>query len=393
MNIRSIRLHALVIPVLAVGMLQLGGCTRQATIKPAPPGGVYRSNSAGASFDQSVNIAGEPGQYVADYKMHSIFRVPGKPDEIYVAAGDRGLIESKDDGQSWRVIKTPLSQTLDALVLPNSAIIASGTDEKGQGFIIRSLDLGLSWQTVLTVPVPVQTSQGISILQNQAQVGSVVLDLEADPLNGDRVYAGSNLGTIFAGEQSAKVWKTVYNVKTSGIVATAGGENLAISKLVPSPHTAGEVLVVTKSNELFRINQSGQAEIEVPQYINEPVPLAAGQGQKKVYDVAYIQQFPQALLIGVEDGVVVTRDGGQSWVQLGLPIETSQAFNSIEVAASPTNTNRLLTAINNVVYRSEDGGQTWNTYSLGLPNHIITGLTINPSNAAKVLVITNPLTS
>ena len=77
--------------------------------------------------------------------------------------------------------------------------------------------------------------------------------------------------------------------------------------------------------------------------------------------------------------------------ELSLPIDAVVRFNSVNVAVSPTNVNRFLAAINSVVYRSEDAGNTWNTFSLGLSSHMITELLINASNASKVLVITRPV--
>ncbi len=388
MKKRVIRLPVLVLPVLALGFLQLPGCTGD-RLPPAPPGGVYRSTSAGASFDQAVNIAGQAGEYIAQFELFSIFRAGQTPDNIYVAAGNNGLVESRDDGETWSVIATPLAQTLDVLLLKNGALVASGTDDDGQGYVVRSLDGGASWQTVFTVPVPLEVKRGLQIIQGASPVGSVVLSIELDPFNGDRIYAGSNLGTIFVGEQSAKLWKTIHTITNTGFNPTAQAGGASVQKIIPSPHTPGEVIVVTKQQTLLRVSAGKQEEIKVPQYINTPPPFATGQGQKKVSDMAYIPQFPQAMLVGVEDGIVVTRDSGQSWIQLGLPVEPSQVFNSIVVAVSPTNVNRLLTAINNVVYRSEDGGQTWNTFSLGLPAHVITALSINPSNAGRVLLIAN----
>ncbi len=375
-----------VAPVVFVGMLQLSGCVRQEP-DPAPPGGVYRSESAGATFEQSVNIEGQEGEYVAGFNVRDIFRVPEQPDLIYIAADTQGIIFSNNDGKSWQVIPTSLTRTLDVLRLKNKVLVASGTDDTGQGFVVRSLDDGKSWQTVFTVPKPDQ--QNFGLLKGPEQKASVVLSIEPDPFVDDRVYAGSNLGTIFIGEQSAKTWKNMQMVSDE-IFGSANDPGESITSIFPSPHAKDELYIITSDQELFRIKNGAHEEIEIPEFIGTPTPFGVSNGEKGVYDLAFAADFPEALVVGVEDGVVISRDKGKTWIQLQVPIERSQEFNSIDVAVSPTNANRLLVAINTVVYRSEDGGQTWNTSPILLPNHFIQEISINPSNAAKVLLIAAP---
>ncbi len=373
-------------PVAALALLQLSGCER--AVPPPPPGGVYRSHTAGASFEQSVDIAGKTGEYVALFSLFDIFRSPEQPDRIYIAAGGRGIVASDNDGVSWQIIPTPLANTYDVTVLGSGILVASGSDGAGQGFVIRSLDEGKSWQTVLTVPVPVDES-GFKIIGGAPTVPSVVLSLERDPFNSERVWAGSSLGTLFAGEQSAKVWRNFQTLKPDAFNPQLQPTNVTIKKIVVSPHRPNEMLVITRPGQMILVNGDDQKKIKVPQYLNTPPPVGTSSGNKKIQDAVFIPGFPDALLVGVEDGAVVTRDGGQTWVALPVPIEPNQKFNSIVVAVSPTNTNRLLVAVNDVIYRSEDGGNTWNTFALGLPAHLVTGLSINPDNAARVLIVTS----
>ncbi|MEX1112722.1 MAG: YCF48-related protein, partial [Candidatus Andersenbacteria bacterium] len=125
----------------------------------------------------------------------------------------------------------------------------------------------------------------------------------------------------------------------------------------------------------------------VPEFIKDPSPLGRVSGTKEVFDVAFIPQFPDALFVGVEDGAVVTRDGGESWLQLSVPVELTQKFNIVRVAVSPTNPDRLFVAVNSVLYRSEDGGATWNTFSFNIANSVVSEISINPLNASQMLAV------
>lgn len=383
-----LKLHVFVIPMALMAILPLSGCTR---VPPPPPGGTYRSESGGGRFEQAVQIAGEPGKYIAQFALQQIDRPPHDPNSIYIAAGEDGVVISHDDGQNWQVVTTPLAFATDVIVLENGALVAAGTDGIGQGFVVRSLDAGKSWQSVFTVPIP-KEEKGITIVGGDQVLPSIVLTLARDPFNADRIYAGSSLGTIFVGEQSAKVWRTLYTIQPTTPSPVANRQQRSVKILIASPHVAGELLVITELGDLLRIKGTSQEEIEVPQYISTPAPPLAGSGKQKVLDAAFIEGFPDALIVGVENGAVVTRDGGESWLELSVPAESNERFNSVVVRVSPTNVNRIFVAINSVIYRSEDGGSTWNTFALGLPTFTILDVSINPSNAAKMLLVARQLT-
>ena len=386
------RLHILVLPVVTLAVLQLGGCSKT-SVAPAPPGGTYFSESAGANFDQYVAIAGEEGKHIANFPLAAAFRAPYNTSLIYIASGNRGIVKSEDGGKSWTVLPNPLTDTKDVVALENGTIIVSGTDKEGQGYMLRSLDAGKSWHNVLTIPLP---KKGSFALIGQAGVApSVLLALTLDPFNTNRVYAGSSLGTIFVGEQSAKVWRSIHSIKPSLQNPIQTQADAGIRKLIASPHRAGELLAITTDRRLLRISGDKNEEIIIPSSIGDPAPLFGGGNNAKrlVFDAAYIAGFPAGIIAGVENGGVATRDGGKSWLELKVPIDETQKFSSTVVAVSPTNVNRILVAVNSVIYRSEDGGDTWNTFSLGLPNSIITDLLIDPSNASRVLLITAPIPS
>lgn len=373
-----------------VTALQLAGCTRRAA-PPPPPGGTYLSTSAGASFEQSVMVeGGEEGEHIAGFSLQAAHRLVHEPQTVYVAAAEAGLVVSKNGGNTWQRVVVPLARTLDVVVLPSGVVVVSGTGNDGQGFVLRSLDEGKSWQTVLTIPVPVEEKKTFQIIGRSKVIASVILSLELDPTTPDRIYAGSNLGTIFIGEQAAKEWRSGFTVSLNRIFSAAD-QTVSIQRIVPSPHRSGELMLITSEGKLVRMTEGTQAEISVPEFIGQEAPLGRSRKSRKVRSVSFVPGLPDALFVGVEDGVVVSRDAGSTWEELGVPVETTEEFNSVVVAVSPTNTSRLLVAINGVIYRSEDGGRKWNTFSLQLKTHIITDVLIDPTNASRVLLVTTPL--
>ena len=380
------------LPIALVTVLQASGCSSGGASLPAP-GGVYSSESAGAHFDQSVAIAqSEEGENVASFVLRGADRPANRPNEVYVAAGSNGIIFSSTGGADWQLITTPLTSVSDVVALLNGVLVAAGTDATGQGFVIRSADQGLSWQTVLTIPVPVKERRTLIGGSTQGSQ-SVVISIAPDPFRDDQVYAGTSLGNVLLGEQSAKTWRTISSLDDGSIASSQNRGKSAIVDIIPSPHVAGEVLLITTDGTLWRLSPEEKAELNIPRNL-EPTRRFSFSGRSRVVQgVAFISTDADVLLAGVDDGAVISRDRGETWQELPLPIDVTGDFNSATIAVSPTNNARILIGINGVVYRSEDGGLSWNTFSLGLKNHAITSLLIDPTNASNVLAITTPLGS
>ena len=380
-------------PTVAIVALQASGCTSPQAEAPPAPGGTYYSSSAGGLFEQSVelkkNNKDDPAN-LAGFSLQRAHRPRHSPNKIIIGAGEAGIVLSEDGGQVWQRLATPLSFVHDVVILENGIIVASGINSEDQGFIIRSSDQAKSWDVVLTIPFPVDT-RGFQLIRPPEPPTSRVVTIELDPFNGDRIYAGSSQGSVFIGEQSAKVWRTEHQLDENNLL-TGDRLGLSIRDVIPSPHRQGEVLLITSARTLIRLRDGAQEELAIPRDVANPQPFNVT-NHKRVFDAAYIAGFPNALFVGVDDGAVISRDAGETWEQLAIPVDQFKSFNTVAVASSVTNTNRLLVAINSVVFRSEDGGRTWNSFSLNLLSHGITMLLIDPENASRVLAVTTPIRS
>lgn len=380
------RLWIITTPILLITVLQMSGCTSP-DVAQTPPGAIYRSSSAGALFEQSValtNKSADGTDNIAQFSLKGAHRPLPESDAVYVAAGNRGYVVSRDDGLTWTQVSVPLANVVDIAALEQEIVVVTGTDSTGQGHILRTSDVGQSWQNVLTIPVPTKSTGAAAFrLGNKDEDATVVISITPDPFDPNRLYAGTSLGNIFVGEQFAKTWRKIHDLDNDAF--SANQSKFAVADIIPSPHTAGDLLIITAGGQLYSLDARGQqSQIKTPQ--------ALGQSTT-VLSAAFIAERPDALLLGVNDGAIFSRDRGQTWEQLSLPVDTPKRFNTVIVQVSPTNSRRLLIAINDAVYRSEDGGQTWNSFSLNLPNHVITSLLINPANAAHVLAVTSPLPS
>ncbi len=377
------RISIITLPVLVVGALALGGCTRSDVVTN-PPGGTYLSTSAGASFEQSVAGHGE-GKDIASLDLGKIHRSLRDPNTIFMAAGEDGMVISKNDGATWSVISTSLAGTVDVALLNSGVLVATGVDADGQGVVVRSLDEGKSWQNVFTLPLAQQPKR-LQILGSSQAINPVITAMEVDPSDGDSLWAGTNEGTIFVATQAAKVWQKNTELNSSTVLVTGNRAGVGVVSLEVPSRRSGEVVVVTRDKRLFWIKGGTATAIVVPES-SSSLAFGGVTGNRNVIDVALVPGFPDALIIGTDTGAVVTRDGGKTFLEMQLPLDASKRIGGMAVAISPTNVNRFVIAIGGIVYRSEDAGASWQTTGVGPVGFAVTDISINPKNAARVLAV------
>lgn len=386
------RISIFVFPLVLVPMLLLGGCSSDQK-KTNTLGGAYLSTSGGASFEQAVRVGDTTDKNISTFDLGKIHRSLQDSNIIMIAAGANGVVMSRDDAVTWQIIAVPqLASTIDAIQLPNGIFIATGVDSVGQGATVRSLDSGKSWQNVFTIPLA-DKKPGIQIIKGANAGPASVVALEIDPKHTDKIWAGTNDGTIFLAEQSGKVWRKVVEVASPTAAITGDRQGAAIIRLIASPVNGSDLTIITKDKRLLVLKDGKVTEVKVPEKLTAPTSFGLALGSRKVLNVSLVTGYPDALLIGSADGVVITRDKGKTYLPLQLPIDASQTFAAMALAISPKNVNRIFVALDGIVYRSEDSGTTWNTTDLGATGLRITDMSINPLNPARMLVIAKPTQS
>ena len=384
------RISIITLPVLVVFSLALGGCTRE-EVKSVPSGGTYLSVSGGASFDQAVTGTKE-NENIALYDLGKIHRSAQNPSIIFMAAGEKGMVISRDDAATWETIPTSLSGTVDVAMLHTGVLIATGIDKDGQGSVVRSLDNGKSWQNVFTLPLS-QQKKTIRIIGGGSELVPAIISLEVDAQNDDMVWAGTNDGTLFSAEQSGKVWKKVAEIPTTAALVTGDRSGAAIVRLEGVAASWADVLMITRDKKMLAIKDGTVRTIAVPEVLDSPLAFGGVSGNRNILDVSLVPGFPNALIIGTDKGAVVTRDAGKTFVELRLPFDASKRVSNMVVAISPTNANRILVAADGIIYRSEDAGTAWQTANVGPIGFGITDISINPKNAARVLTVLKAIAS
>ena len=131
--------------------------------------------------------------------------------------------------------------------------------------------------------------------------------LAADPLNPERVYAGTKGSGVFLSNDAGKTWQSV------------GLAGQAVKALAISPTQPGTLYAGTKPTRLFVSRDSGSSWTELDSFRRVPGRWLWFSPAEKPYS-AYVQAIalspthPEIIIVGIEAGAVVrSTDGGQTW--------------------------------------------------------------------------------
>jgi photosystem II stability/assembly factor-like uncharacterized protein len=316
----------------------------------------YRSSDAGANFSA---IKGAPGG--DDY--HTVWINPENP-QIILLASDQGATITVNGGNTWSSWYNQPSAQFYHVITDNQFPywVYGGQQESGSAGIASRSDWGeitfRDWHPVGT-----------------EEYGYVA----PDPLHPNLIYGGKATRFDMLTGQTQDVSPVILRTGKFRFNRTAP---LIFSPA--APHT-----LYLGANVLFKTTDAGHSwQIVSPDLTREDpgVPpsiggmiasdSAKGKHRGVIYSLAPSPLDANLIWAGTDDGLVwLTRDGGQNWREVSPPGLT--AWSKIaQLDPSHFDPNGVYAAVNRFrlddlhayIYRTHDGGQTWEKITNGLPD-------------------------
>jgi len=257
---------------------------------------------------------------LAGFGVNDITAEPTNPNVLY-AATNRGLLLSWDGGHTWRAL--PLGegavQVAAVLVHPEEArqlYAAFG------GKLQKSVDGGQTWQKL-----------GEGVVESPYWIGM-------PPGQPDVVYVMTGAG-LFRSRDGGGSWSS------AGIPVSSQVQGLAFHPDDPN------VIFVAANNgrSLFRTSDGGQSWTEIPNQLNNASALAMTPDGK--------------LFLQDRNGVQRSDDNGQSWQQVNP--EGVRYFAERTLAVEGNEPNTIYIGVDEGIYRSDDEGALWTAFTESLP--------------------------
>jgi PKD repeat protein len=371
---------------------------------------LYKSEDAGNTFTEITNTGLTPSQTV----RISIAVSPADPNVVFIIACGRfpdtkfiGLYKSTNNGDNW--VRTISGNTLN--ILGRSPY---GNDDYSQGWynlsiavsrtnineiytgginMWKSMDGGYNWQ-ILTHETP-------NILPGVQYMWVDHHELKINPLN-DSVY-DANDGGLYKSTDNGDNWADlsdglevlqIYRIGTS-----ASDTNVAVVG-------CQDQFAMYKTSEGWGALFTGEAGEHFIDYNNPAIVYSSGYGggllRSEDGGVSFATITPQGIgsdiwlqpfimhpsnsntLYFAHNDVYKSINKGDNWVKISNNLTGGALLTSLEVSAS--NDNYIYTSTQNDIWCSHNGGISWNTIRTGLPNGIITDISISNNAPEKVWV-------
>ncbi len=370
--------------------------------------GVMISNDSGKTF--APTNGGYSGRFansiVADWET---------PNRIYAATintatGGGFLFTSNDNGQTWR----PSMRNMPARLITYSILqdmrdantIYLGTNLG----IYRSVDRGASWAPIWAGNAPPEGTKPAAAPKKKGRKATTAKRTPVPRQDSDTVLraqnalntAGFNVGDP-DGKVGTKTTLAIKKFQTDKSLPVTGHLDAITLSALGVGATTGEsegqetpVIITDAINALVHTVDAATGRPAMLAATNAGLyrtmdPLKGW--QRLPFDssfdprstcIATSQQNPELIWVGTAaSGVLVSRDGGQTWRQSsGIPTEAP--VNT--VVQDPKRPERVYVGTKQAFYASHDGGTTWNRRGGNLPFGDFTSILINAHNTDEIFV-------
>ncbi len=309
---------------------------------------------------------------------------PSNPSNLY-AGTSQGVMKSADGGQSWidHSQGLPVGSVTRLLVDPSApstlyALLTNTPPATGTS-LFKTTDAGGSWNELNTGFSP--GAYVTTMLLAPSDPATIYLLAPAfNPMNA----GGPPVGGLRKSDDGGQTWTAV----NSPLLTTVLVSSLAVDANVPN------TLYLVDNQGLQKSTDGGQtwSVLDLGLATNSHAGLVVtGSANPKAVYVTATTFSP----IGTMPSLLESTDGGITWIPLNVGLPTGSGITS--VALHPRDPSRIYTGVSGVefapagvppgspqpgsaVFKTLDGGQTWNFSNAGLATFDVRALAINPGD-------------
>ena len=400
--IRALATHPLDTGSSAIVLAGYGDAfnTTRAIFRSPDNGATWMPSLSGLNAEQVRGLSIDPTTVDNDpftsenFTVYAAGRAERFPDD---AAADGGLYKSIDGGASW--------STID-----NGIAVVDGRRSMGT---VRAIVADP--RSCATPPPSGPCPIGSGPLQTLFAIGSGIMDYSAPglPYRSARIYKSTNAGASWSpSENGLPLPQDIDPAAGVGLTGSIGivmaidpidTQTMYAGTTINGPLHRPGVLAPDIPNGVFKSTDGGATWLHASNGL--PHYFGPASSQHDVLALAINPVNPQIVYAGVTafnaDGVVGrvyrSSNGGASWTEASNGISgqdvralfidpADPAGDTIYAGTGGDGANR------GGVYRSTDGGATWNSYSIGMPAYSATALAMParaPGAPARILAGTN----
>lgn len=276
----------------------------------------------------------------------------------------------------------------------DSSLYAGLTTVMGEPVIQRSIDCGLTWSDVASLPK----------FEDERTIDQIWQLTPGHSQRPGEVWAGTRTAGLFQSLDHGDTWASVNGLNNHATTASwmPGGGGLILHTIVVDPTNTSRLYACVSAGGAYRSDDSGATWKPInsgvrADFLPDPEPEAG----HCVHKLALHPARPQVLFQQNHCGVYRSRDAGDSWEDISTGLSSRFGFplamhpsdpRCLYVVPLVADVERVVPEGQLTVWRSRDEGDSWTPLSRGLPgpNASITvlreALATDPCDPAGVYV-------
>lgn len=354
----------------SITLLGVGCLGQQAPTGELPAGGAYRSDDGGVTFLQKARRADGGG--ITGVTPIGVAIDPFDAQTLFLAGGVDGLFVTRNRGDVWTLMATPTASVTSIVMHPrnpNILYIAGAAQEApDRSRIWKTFDRGETWEEIYAEPLGGRAIEG-GIFQLRRTTRPVVMSLSLDPQSPEVLFAGSSSGALVVSRDGGINWSTRHTFPTG------------VSGLRLSP-TVDNRLYVRLDNGTLGRSDDGGATAKV-------LEIRSGRTQAQFVHAVFLSpQDRNLVLVGTDNGIFRSRNAGESWEVVPLPVSENELVRVSTLMQGSTGV--LWAGSNFNLYTSRDGGTTWRVRQFDI-QQAIRFVVADPEDPNRFYVFFNPV--
>ncbi len=335
----------LIVLILIIPTLLLSGCSLKSS-GSKNDGGVYKSEDFGEHWEHKIFVAQEAEQVktIGSLDANFIAFDPKEENKIYLSTYGSGIFRSDNGGNNWNQTSlsggTFTSMAIDSL--NNKVLYVTGGTK-----IIKTVDDMLTWHDIYIEKRPNQQIVSLVINPNYSNI-------------------------IYAATTSSLIKSTDYG--NSWQLLDWQEKPKILQQFISAKNT--NVLYIITEKGIYKSTTAGREWFDISGSLSDKSNALTVQW-------ADFDPLTEYIYISTKAGIFRSLDGGNSWQE----ITTLFDFKKIPIKTivhNPSNTNEILFTVDNVIYKTTDGGRTWSTIKSVPTSRLINVLAVDPYDSENI---------
>ncbi len=318
---------------LGIAAIALSGCSINLGFgggaSKGPDGGVYKSVTKGASWQQKSlisTVSGRPGTINA-LDSTAFAMDPSDNKALYYAAAQNGMFYSYDGGESWQQVPALRDKLISAIIVdPKAKCTLYATSLNS---LLKSSDCARTWEKVY--------------YDNELEVS--VSAVAIDHYNSLNIYIGTSRGDLILSGDAGTSWQVLSRFEDP------------VRKIQVSPSDSRIIYAATAGKGLYRSNDKGITWLSLAD------TMQTFQNTNRFRDIYLSSSQPGLVIYATDYGLLRSTSAGDDWTALKLITPEKEAIiNSVII--SEQDTKNIYYVTNTTFYSTADGGENWTTKKL-----------------------------